>query len=140
MQREPRQFFSDCINWPDDLVDVPGGLCDCRSDADDMRPHDFFQNVDMDTMTDHAHALGYTGPSKAHNDPDHIDHKSDGMSKSMEEDPAVDFYRSELFGKTVYFYRHSGIEHVFLPPDWTPSIDDVQWPDDEPDQGSSFSP
>ena len=139
MQREPRQFFSDCVGWPEELVDVPGGLCDCITDADDMRAHEFFQNIDMDTMTDHAHALGYTGPSKAHNDPEHIDHKSDGMAMSMEEDYHVSFHKSELLGRTVYFYKHSAIEHVFIPPGWTPSIDDVDW-GDEPDQASSFAP
>jgi hypothetical protein len=136
MRREPRTFFSDCISWPDDLVDVPGGLCDCRSDADDMRPHDFMRNVDMEDLTYKSYALGYTGPTKAHNDPNHPEHNSDSYGKSMEEDPCVSFFKSELFGRTVYFFTHSAIEHVYIDPDWTPSIEDVQW-DQDHDEGSA---
>jgi len=126
---EKMVFFSDCVGWPHELVTVPGGLTDCIDQEDDITIEEFLQHVDVDHVVEFTHSLNYTGPTKQYNDVDHPKHNSENFGMSMEDDYHVSYHRSELLGKTVYYFKHSGIEHVYIPPGWRPSSNDIDWGD-----------
>ncbi|EPX76774.1 hypothetical protein [Salipiger mucosus] len=125
------QFFSDCVGWPKPLVSCPGGLCDCVDAEDEITIERFMEEVDLEHFIEMTHMLGYTGPTPAFNDPDHPQHNPDGLPSSMTEDWHVEFCKSELFGRQVFYFKHSGIEHVYVPSGWTPSVGDIDWTIDD---------
>ncbi len=124
-------FFSDCVSWPRELVTVPGGLSDCIDAEDDITIKELLENVDREHVIEFCHALHYTGPTKEFNDADHPQHNEENFGMSMEEDYHVSYHRSELFGREVWYFKHSGIEHVYIPQGWIPSLDDVDWGEEE---------
>ena len=130
MYQDKHQFFSDCVGWPEDLVTVPGGLCDCIDEEDDITIEQFLAAVDYDHVVEFTHGLHYTGPTKIYNDPEHPKHNEENFGMSMEEDYHVSYHRSKLLGKEVFYFKHSGIEHVYIPTGWTPSVDDIDWGED----------
>jgi hypothetical protein len=135
-------FFSSCPEWPEDLCHVPGGL-------DHMADPDYSQSITMATFLENvcpkeivkiAHRLHYTGVTREHNDPSHPDHNPHAKADySMEEDHHVRYERGQFLGREVYFLVHSAREFAFIPPGWTPSIEDVDW-DFEPTPLEDSSP
>lgn len=117
------EYFSDCVGWPKDLVDVDGGLSDMIGEAEDVTARQFVNKVGKPQAEDLAHRLGYTGPTKGYSNPRHPKHQPECMS--MEEDGCVRFCKSRLFGREVWYARQSGIEHVFVPKGWVPSASDA---------------
>lgn len=133
------EFFSRCVEWPEDLVNVPGGLCDLvdTNYSESITLHTFMKNVCPVDLLTQAHELHYTGVKKAHNNPKHPVHNPRAkVNFSLEEDHHVRYERGQLLGREVYFLVHSAIEYVFIPPNWKPSIKDVDWdfdPDADPE-------
>jgi hypothetical protein len=60
----------------------------------------FLKKVDREELRILENALGY------------FDHPSKGLT--MAGDYAVTYHRSKLHNQTVYYFRHSAIEYVFV--------------------------
>lgn len=116
-------FYSTCVNWPKELVDCPGGLCSCIDEEIEIGLEEFMAAVDVDHLVSFTHALGYTGPTTAYNDPDHPDHNPNSIAKSMDEDYQV----GQFLGREVFYFKHSAIENVYIPEGWEPSTADINW-------------
>ena len=127
------QFFSDCVGWPKEFVDCPGGLCDCIDQEDDITIERLMEEIDLEHFVELTHMLGYTGPTPEYDDPEHPQHQPREMPFSMKDDWHVSFHKSEFLGREVFYFKHSGIEHVYIPEGWTPSMSDIDWCDDTDD-------
>jgi hypothetical protein len=96
------RFFSDCVGWPRDDVDEPGGLCDMIQAANDITRKTFLQHVDRADLAAVEAQLSYASHPRA------------GLT--MAGDWAVSYHRSKLHGERVYYFRQSAIEYVFRAP------------------------
>lgn len=94
------KFFSNCVIWPRDDVQEPGGLSDMISEARLITRRTFLRHVDREDQADLERQLGY-----APHDP------TSGLR--MSNDWHVSYHRSKLHGARVYFFTHSAIEYVF---------------------------
>jgi len=94
-------YYNNCVNWDRDYVDSEGGLSDMVDNAIDITRSTFVRHVDKDSLAVLEKELGYER------------FKRRGLT--MANDWAVQYYRSKLHGTTVYFFKHSAIEYVFLP-------------------------
>jgi hypothetical protein len=93
-------YYCCCVNWPRADVHAPGGLCEMISNARDITRRTFCRNVDRRSREHEESLLGY-----APHCPDAI--------LTMARDFHVSYHKSQLHGRTVYFFKHSAIEHVF---------------------------
>lgn len=92
-------YLNNCVNWPRYDVHRKGGLCDLIDDRIDISRRTFLQHVDREQLRELEQDLGYA------------DHHRRGLT--MAADWHVSYHRSKWHGKTVYLFRHSGIEYVF---------------------------
>lgn len=97
-EHEPFVFYNNCVNWPSNDVHREGGLTDMIDQAIDITRDTFLTHVDKDQMKEIENQLGY------------------GPWLRMKNDYHVSYHRSKLHGKTVYFFKHSAIEYVFVNP------------------------
>ena len=95
-------FYCTCVGWPRYDVDAPGGLCDMINAARTITRRAFLRNVHRPDMDGCEAALGY-----------YPFDKDSGLR--MSNDWCVSYHKSKLHGQTVYFFKHSSIEHVFVP-------------------------
>lgn len=95
------RFYCDCVGWPEDDVRADGGLSDMIGRAIDVSRRTFLQHVDRDDLAHIEGLLGYEA------------HHTRGLT--MAGDWHVSYHRSKLHRVTVYYFKHSGIEHVFTP-------------------------
>ena len=87
-----------CVSWPADDVDALIQMIDA---AIQITRRTFLQHVDRTELRYAEHGLGYCG------------HPKHGLT--MAGDYHVSYHRSKLHGETVYYFRHSAIEYIFLP-------------------------
>ena len=92
------RYLSDCVGWPRGKVDHLNEMID---DAMDVTRRTFLKHVDRDELAALEAYLGYT------------------RDFHMASDWHVSYHRSKLCGFTVYYFRQSAIEYVFIPPDFT---------------------
>lgn len=95
-------FYCNCVGWPREDVHARGGLCDMIHGARDITRDTFLRHVDRDSRIEVERQLGY-----APHDPE--------SGLTMRRDWHVSYHRSKLHGQTVYFFKHSAIEYVFVP-------------------------
>src|SRR5512137_2020046 len=89
------EFYSACVGWPRQDVDAPGGLCDMVAAAQKITRQTFLRHVDREQVRDLEAQMGYdTGNERG------------GLR--MSNDWAVNYHRSKLHGKWVYYIRQSG--------------------------------
>ena len=91
-------YYNNCVNWDDNDID---GLSDMVDNSIDITRSTFVSHVDKDALAVLEKGLGYER------------FKRRGLT--MANDWAVSYYRGKLHGTTVYFFRQSAIEYVFLP-------------------------
>lgn len=93
------RFYNNCVNWRKDDVDTAGGLCDMIDGSRNITRRAFLHHVDRQDMRELEEGLSYSR------------HPKQGLT--MAKDWHVSYSKSKLHGQTVYFFTHSGIEHVF---------------------------
>lgn len=98
--KKPLRFYRDCVNWPRDDVNSDGGLCDMVNAATSVTRRTFLKHVHRDDMRYLEKALGYGTAQSG--------------ELTMTRDYHVSYHRSKLHGQWVYYFKHSGIEHVFI--------------------------
>ena len=96
------RYFGDCVGWPRGKVDALSEMVD---NARDITRRTFLRHVCRDELESMESYLGYSNNRK------------DGMT--MASDWHVSYHKSKLNGFTVYYFRHSSIEYVFTPEDFT---------------------
>ena len=94
------RYYCSCVGWPREDVDAEGGLSDMICGAIMLSRRAFLKHVDRESLVDIEEQLGYES------------HPRRGLT--MAGDWHVTYHRSKLHGKRVYFFRWSGIEHVFV--------------------------
>jgi len=90
-------FYSDCVNWPKNDVEA---LTDMIDRAIDISRRTFLKHVDRENLREIEKSLGYEA------------HHNQGLT--MAGDWHVSYHRSKWHEDTVYYFKHSGIEHVFV--------------------------
>lgn len=85
-------FYRSCVDWPRSDV---GALRDMIDNAKDITRRTFLKHVDLDQLKETEANLGYDKHLR------------------MKDDYHVSYHRSTLHGKRVYYFKWSGIEHVF---------------------------
>lgn len=98
---KPR-FLTSCVGWPRNRVD---DLHEMIDDARDITRRTFMKHVGYGLLKHHELDLGYAWHPKV------------GMT--MASDWHVSYHKSKLNGYTVYYFRHSSIEYVFVPDNFT---------------------
>lgn len=93
------RFYRSCVEWPQSTVHCPGGLRDMIDRRLEITRRTFLTHVDRDSLAAIEEVLCYAS------------HPSRGLT--MAADWHVEYFRSVLFGKRVYGFRHSAIEYVF---------------------------
>lgn len=88
-------FYRDCTMFSQAECFQKGGLNDCIDKRIDISYKTFRSKVNDTDWNEIVKALGYD------------------RSFKIQDDYAVQFCRSKLFGKTVYMLRHSSIEYIF---------------------------
>jgi hypothetical protein len=96
----PLRFYSDCVGWP--RHDVDTGLVPMIEGARTITRRTFCRHVHPGDLADLEAQLSYAT------------HPRQGLT--MAGDWAVSYHRSKLHGRRVYYFRHSAIEFVFVPP------------------------
>lgn len=90
------KFVSDCVGWPRQHV---AELCDMQERGKEVSYRTFAGRIGRDNVRELAQNLGYGNSGRL----------------TLAKDYAVRFYRSTLYGVTVYYLVHSAIEYVFGP-------------------------
>jgi hypothetical protein len=85
-------YYNYCVNWEQKKVNA---LCDMIDNAKEITRKTFCKHVNKNELAELEEQLGY------------------GSYLKMKNDYHVNYYRSKLFGKTVYYFRQSAIEYVF---------------------------
>ena len=93
-------FYASCVQWPQEDVNAPGGLCDMCDEAEPITRNTFIRRVDRADREDLERCLGYA-----------LNGQKAGLK--MKQDRHVGYYCSTLHGDRVYFFTHSAIEYVF---------------------------
>lgn len=88
-------YYKDCTSFTQNECNQKDGLCNCIDRAIDITFDTLKKHVDKQDLQDLISNLGYD------------------KSFKIQDDWAVQFKRSKLFGKTVYYIRHSAIEYIF---------------------------
>jgi len=97
------QYYRNCCGWPEGDVDAEGGLCDMIDEAKDITRKTFLRHVDYEKeLWPIEYQLSYDRYHKQ------------GMT--MASDWHVSYHKSKLHGLTVYYFKHSRVEYVFVPP------------------------
>lgn len=96
------RYYTNCVNWPRHDVHVEGGLCDMIQAGRSITRRTFMSHVNRDDLRQLEAQLGCAA------------HPKHGLT--MAADWHVSYHRSKLHGKTVYYFKHSGIEFVFTQP------------------------
>jgi len=96
-------FFRNCVSFSQEEVYANGGLRDMVDRAWPITRKTFTKWVDLENLRDVEVSLGYE------------DHPKRGMT--MAQDCHVSYHKSKLFGKRVYYFVHSAIEYIFIPPE-----------------------
>jgi len=91
------RFFNTCVNWPEH--DVPA-LCQMIDQEHTITRRTFLSHVDKVDQQELERHLGYAPHAK-------------DSALTMRRDWHVSYHRSKLHEETVYYFKHSGIEHVF---------------------------
>lgn len=100
MSANTYRFYHCCVDWPEGDVHCAGGLCDMISANREISRRTFLRHVDRADLRGLEADLSYeTHPAK-------------GLT--MAADWHVSYHRSVLHGRRVYYFRNSGIEHVFV--------------------------
>ena len=92
MTKPTYTFYRNCVNWP--RRDVPA-LIDMIDYARSISRRTFLKYIDKEQLEEIESSLGYDKHLR------------------MKDDYHVGYYRSSLNGKRVYYFKWSGIEHVF---------------------------
>jgi hypothetical protein len=93
-------YYGNCVGWPLGDVHCPGGLIDMIDSAQDITRKTFAGRADQKDLKMLEKMLGYAT------------HHSQGLT--MPKDWHVSYHKSTLHGRTVYYFRHSAIEYVFV--------------------------
>jgi hypothetical protein len=93
-------YLTNCIHWPREDVNAPGGLCDMKDQAKEITRVCFLKNVNRWELAVLELGLGYE------------EHHTQGLT--MAKDYRVRYFRSKLHGLRVYFFRQSACEHIFI--------------------------
>lgn len=94
------RFYSNCINWPTSDVHVVGGLVDLIDQRETIDRDEFIAKIDdNETLSEIERQLSYTPDFR------------------MQDDWHVEYFISTHHSKTVYGFRHSAIEYVWLSDD-----------------------
>lgn len=91
------QFYSDCVSWPSN--DVDEGLIPLIDEGISITRATFLKHIETAELKEIEQQLGYDS------------HHSKGLT--MAADWHVSYHRSKLHGQRVYYFKWSGIEHVF---------------------------
>jgi len=91
-------YYGNCVGWPKSEVDY---LIEMVDMAASITRATFLKHVDREELRDMEKQMGY----------DTLPWERGGLR--MKDDWAVSYHRSKLKGKTVYYFKHSGIEYVF---------------------------
>lgn len=94
-------FFRTCVDWPRYDVNEEGGLCDMIHGSIDITRRTFMAHASHRDLYELERQLGYA------------EWPAQGLM--MASDWMVTYHRSTLHGRRVYYFCHSGIEHVFTP-------------------------
>ncbi len=92
-------YQTSCVGFPQTKVHTDGGLMDMIGSAVSVTRATFLRHVDRENLREIEAGLGYEA------------HPSRGLT--MAGDWHVSYHRSKLFGKRVYYFRQSAIEHIF---------------------------
>ncbi len=92
------RYYCCCVNWP--RADVEDGLIPMIDDAITITRRTLLRHVNRADLLMLEDGLQYDR------------HPKQGLT--MAADWAVSYHRSKLHGKRVYYFAHSGIEHVFV--------------------------
>lgn len=95
-------YYTNCVHWPLNDVHNTGGLIEMIDNAQDIQRKTFVSHVDQKDLHMLEKALGYET------------HHRRGLT--MAADWHVSYHKSKLHGHTVYYFRHSAIEYVFVKP------------------------
>ena len=93
------KFYSDCVGWPEDTQE-PGGLSDMIDNCLVISRPTFLKHIDRNELKEISSQLGYSN------------HYKEGLTMSA--DWHISYYRSNLHGERVYYFKHSAIEYVFI--------------------------
>ena len=89
-------FYGDCVGWPRNKVN---DLIEMIDSAIGIARKTFLKHASKPSIRALEKALGYSA------------HPKQGLT--MAGDYHVSSHRSKVFGKRSYFFKWSGIEHVF---------------------------
>lgn len=123
--QQKMKYLRSCVTWPKRDVHCDGGLCDMIDQAREVTRETFLRNVDSDDLIVLEKGLGYE--------------RNAMKGLTMASDCYVEYYRSKLHGKRVYFLRWSAIEYVFVPPDFKMVSGEAQVLFTQPKETGRFS-
>jgi hypothetical protein len=89
-------YANNCVDWPRRYV---ADLTQMIDTANDITRKTFKSHVDKSDLAYLEGLLGYN------------------TTLTMKQDWHVTYHSGKLFGRRVYFFRHSAIEYVFTPQD-----------------------
>ena len=92
------RFYSNCTEWPGDPND-PEDLCEMVELATEVTRRTFMGHVNLEDLRHQEAQCSYAR------------HPSQGLT--MAGDWHVAYWKSKLYGKTVYYFTWSAIEYVF---------------------------
>ena len=93
-------YYCNCVSWPPNDVHGMFGLCKMIELNLEISRKTFLKKVDREELRILENELGY------------FDHPAKGLT--MAGDYTVSYHRSTLHNQTVYYFRHSAIEYVFV--------------------------
>lgn len=88
-------FYKNCTQFSRRDTDKEGGLSDCVNNAREITYKTFVGKVDSEDLKMLSEHMGY------------------GKYLKLQDDYAVSFHKSKLFGKVVYYVTLSAIEYIF---------------------------
>jgi hypothetical protein len=94
------RYYTNCVAWDPTLVRCKGGLIGMIDNARTIERSSFVKHVDKADLRNLERLLGYE------------EYYKKGLT--MAADWHVSYHSSRLFGSLVYYFRHSGIEYVFV--------------------------
>jgi len=91
-------YIGNCVGWPQEDVDAPGGLVDMVDSAREISRATFVRAVDPASRLEVEDSLGY------------------GPNFPIQRDWSVRYHSGRLHGRPCYWITQSAIEHVFQEP------------------------
>ncbi len=95
------KFYCNCVCWNSKDID---GLSEMIDNSIDITRKTFLKHVDREQLYNFESQLGYERFAR--------------RGLTMADDYTVSYHRSTLHGKTVYYFRQSAIEYVFVGEDY----------------------